>query len=432
MENSGEGVPFDPKYDLDGDGEVNSTDWDEFQKVADGLPVETLEGKKYQSQVAKDAFAEKVELARLKGTIDGDTTTEELQRLYDNETRTTEIFGGTPPSAFTKSDLQENFPYDAVRGDPEFRKDLDFNQDGTNDFADFVLGAQQISQADSGVEGSRTKVGAGGMYIYQPPGPQTLAARGLGVNEDQLVEAARQFDENLGNTISEFKSSFGGYLVDDDGKSLQIYNQKEKKWEQGTRAEREQFDLQLEHLETLMTEGGMEKFANSMGLEWDKTNKLKREEQLALVQGVMSIIFNPVTPTPLAGRNLLGTVVQSVGQVAAAFAPAAAAASDAVLKRDIYSVGSYWNDFKKLTFKAFNWKTDRPGEGPTIGLIAQDVENVFPEHVSFIEKGVRGVDYGTISGVINSIVLQEAMERIERLESRSLWTRIKRWIGRSS
>ena len=369
---SKEGNEFNPRYDLNGDGEVNFGDFTEVSRIANGEPVTTLNGQKIQNDNASRLFGEKLEEAKVTGMIDGDFTVQELSRQFEEERVITDMFGGKPPTTFTEMDLDsDRFPYGKKRTDPDFRAELDFNSDGINNFDDFMIGAQQINSAKnfaadteriafleakkneaigfdpSGAKifqnltteetaelanlnqrtsGSRTKLveGTTGMYMYQPPGPQTLKAQQLGVTEKQFTEGVRQFNKNFGQQIADYKSRFSGYMVDEDGNPEWIskYNEDTKKteWIQATRSERELFDKQMDKLDTLMQEGGMKQFAESMGLEWRPTNKLKREEQLALVQGAMSAIFNPVAPTSMAGGSLWGGAISAAGDIGAAIA----------------------------------------------------------------------------------------------------------------
>ena len=101
------------------------------------------------------------------------------------------------------------------------------------------------------------------------------------------------------------------------------------------------------------------------------------------------------------------------------------AISDAKLKQDIELAGSQWNDLKSLSVKKFRFKNNP--DGPLlIGLVAQDVEQVSPGLVEESEDyDANGNNLGTVTkGVKYSVLymkavkaLQEAMERIEQLET---------------
>jgi hypothetical protein len=101
------------------------------------------------------------------------------------------------------------------------------------------------------------------------------------------------------------------------------------------------------------------------------------------------------------------------------------AISDLKLKENIVNANSQWNDLKALQVRNYNLK-----EGQThtqIGLVAQEVELVSPGLVSESpDRDAEGNDLGTVTKSISYSVLymkavkalQEAMERIETLETR--------------
>jgi hypothetical protein len=100
------------------------------------------------------------------------------------------------------------------------------------------------------------------------------------------------------------------------------------------------------------------------------------------------------------------------------------AISDVKLKENIVDAGSQWSDLKALQVRKYNFK-----EGQThtqIGLVAQEVELVSPGLVNESpDRDAEGNDLGTVTKGVNYSVLymkavkalQEAMERIEQLET---------------
>lgn len=101
------------------------------------------------------------------------------------------------------------------------------------------------------------------------------------------------------------------------------------------------------------------------------------------------------------------------------------AISDIKLKENIVDANSQWDDIKALRIRNYNLK-----EGQThtqIGLIAQEVEPISPGLVAEShDRDDEGNDLGTTTKSVNYSVLymkavkalQEAMERIESLETR--------------
>ena len=107
------------------------------------------------------------------------------------------------------------------------------------------------------------------------------------------------------------------------------------------------------------------------------------------------------------------------------------AISDIKLKQDIVDAGSQWDDLKDLRVRKFKFKSDVADYGDEaktlIGLVAQEVETVSPGLVKDSpDVDDDGNDLGTVTKSIRYSVLymkavkalQEAMERIETLESK--------------
>jgi hypothetical protein len=100
------------------------------------------------------------------------------------------------------------------------------------------------------------------------------------------------------------------------------------------------------------------------------------------------------------------------------------AISDLKLKENVVDAGSQWSDLKALQVRKYNFK-----EGQThtqIGLVAQEAELVSPGLVSESpDRDAEDNDLGTVTKSVNYSVLymkavkalQEAMERIEQLET---------------
>jgi hypothetical protein len=86
--------------------------------------------------------------------------------------------------------------------------------------------------------------------------------------------------------------------------------------------------------------------------------------------------------------------------------------SDMRLKDNIYTLGNTISDILKLDGKSYT----REGR-KEIGLLAQDVELVYPELVSSDAKGMLSVNYQALSAIlINGVKNQE--ERIAKQEER--------------
>ena len=97
--------------------------------------------------------------------------------------------------------------------------------------------------------------------------------------------------------------------------------------------------------------------------------------------------------------------------------------SDARLKSNIISLGSTLSKLLQIDGKSYTMKKDE-SEKQKIGLLAQDIEKVFPELVSE-SHGVKSVNYqGLVPVLINALKEQQSEidrlktqeERLERLE----------------
>jgi hypothetical protein len=125
---------------------------------------------------------------------------------------------------------------------------------------------------------------------------------------------------------------------------------------------------------------------------------------------------NPLSGTATFGVYTNGNVVNTNNSYGAI--------SDIKLKENIVDANSQWDDLKALQVRNYNFK-----EGQThtqIGLVAQEVEPISPGLVyETPDRDAEGNDLGTVTKSVNYSVLymkavkalQEAMERIEQLET---------------
>lgn len=95
--------------------------------------------------------------------------------------------------------------------------------------------------------------------------------------------------------------------------------------------------------------------------------------------------------------------------------------SDQSLKTDIVDARDYWADWKLVQFRKFRFYEDVTQYGPDcpmhVGVIAQEMQTVFPSLVEENAQGVLSVKYSVLS-VIAGKVLQEAVLRIDDHEAR--------------
>ena len=89
--------------------------------------------------------------------------------------------------------------------------------------------------------------------------------------------------------------------------------------------------------------------------------------------------------------------------------------SDRTQKEDIRPIENAIGIVNQLTGVRYNWKNNI--NRPSIGLIAQDVEEVIPEVVVEMADGLKSVSYGNIVAVLIEAI-KEQQVRIEELEDR--------------
>jgi len=97
--------------------------------------------------------------------------------------------------------------------------------------------------------------------------------------------------------------------------------------------------------------------------------------------------------------------------------------SDIALKEDIRKIENALEKISQLEGVTFKWRaTGEPG----IGLIAQEVEKVFPELVSTEKSGLKSIDYSRLTAVLieaikeQQRIIREQENKIKELEERIL------------
>ena len=99
--------------------------------------------------------------------------------------------------------------------------------------------------------------------------------------------------------------------------------------------------------------------------------------------------------------------------------------SDARLKSNIISLGSTMSKLLEIDGKSYIMKRDENKE-QKIGLLAQDIEKVFPELVSE-SNGIKSVNYqGLVPVLINALKEQDAKMKEQQMKIESLRDQEKR------
>ena len=283
-------------------------------------------GRTLAIQQADQQWQETLGRAQLTGALGDQTTVQELQRQFDNNKATTEMFGGPPPVSFTGKDLEDAIQQGLSQGQAGYRPEFDFNKDNKVNFADYSYAA---------ASGRMQTIGAGAdpltsSFMFTPDGPQTLAAQQLGLQEQQFVESSRQFSQELAANQSnisqqfnaaqqQFLSAFGGVLVDASGTPIKRKDPVTGAMTDILSADAVRLNAEMEQLDTVMNQTAVG-FATSMGLEW---NKLSNGERVAISQGMMAAMYGAGGPGAPSGggtdwSNVLASGMSALGAVLAA------------------------------------------------------------------------------------------------------------------
>ncbi|MEP0006697.1 MAG: tail fiber domain-containing protein [Balneola sp.] len=74
--------------------------------------------------------------------------------------------------------------------------------------------------------------------------------------------------------------------------------------------------------------------------------------------------------------------------------------SDERLKKDIRTLDNVLEKTMEMRGVSYTWKTDVSNEDPQIGVIAQEVEKIYPEFVRTDENGMKSVNYAQMTAVL--------------------------------
>jgi len=99
-------------------------------------------------------------------------------------------------------------------------------------------------------------------------------------------------------------------------------------------------------------------------------------------------------------------------------------ASDSRLKKDVVPLTDSLNKVASLRGVHYKWKDPTAGPGPQIGLIAQEVERVFPELVETDSAGLKSLNYSHLVAPLIDAV-KELQGEIETLRAENSALKVK-------
>ncbi len=119
------------------------------------------------------------------------------------------------------------------------------------------------------------------------------------------------------------------------------------------------------------------------------------------------------TTTPLVRLHVDGDMI-ATGTLTAA---SVNYLSDKRLKTNTQSIQNALEKIKKLRGVEFNWKNESANSKKHLGLIAQEVEKVFPEAVSTGKDGYKSVEYANLIAPLVEVIKkqQETSEKMDKI-----------------
>jgi len=112
---------------------------------------------------------------------------------------------------------------------------------------------------------------------------------------------------------------------------------------------------------------------------------------------------------PATDLDVQGIITSHTG----VYAPAFIYTSDVSLKKNIKTIADPLAKISALRGVTFNWKSDNQ---PGVGLVAQEVEKVFPELVTTDTQGLKAVQYGNLVAPLVEAVKAQQKE-IDNLQA---------------
>ncbi|MEP1307170.1 MAG: tail fiber domain-containing protein [Balneola sp.] len=143
-----------------------------------------------------------------------------------------------------------------------------------------------------------------------------------------------------------------------------------------------------------------------------------------------------ITKTNITGQTSQETILLDGGSGNINISGTLTQSSDERLKKSIKTLDNALENTLKMRGVSYTWKTDVTNDNPQIGVVAQEVEKIYPEFVHTDEDGMKSVNYAQLTAVLieavkelnhklkdlknDNATLQAKLDKQQELENRLL------------
>ena len=175
-----------------------------------------------------------------------------------------------------------------------------------------------------------------------------------------------------------------------------------------------ELDNALRDINNTVGAAGSVLLSTGVGVSWAPSAAVSISDDTS-TNAVRYPMFENITSGTVETVNVSSTKLQFNPSSGTLSATVFTSLSDRTQKEDIRPIENAIGIVNQLTGVRYNWKNNT--NKPSIGLIAQDVEEVIPEVVVEMADGLKSVSYGNIVAVLIEAI-KEQQVRIEELEDR--------------
>lgn len=165
--------------------------------------------------------------------------------------------------------------------------------------------------------------------------------------------------------------------------------------------------------------------SNQIGMGFADTNETagfislwNSDNELALMNVVLDSTGNSYGSLNLSGASS-GSIQINGGSGDINISGTLTQSSDRRLKADIQTLDNTLNNVLEMRGVAYRWKDTKKDQRTQIGVIAQEVEEVYPEFVHTNNDGEKAVNYAQMTAVLIEAI-KELNEKVESLETENV------------